>query len=98
MVLQPIKDVLLPKAAQVRPDRFAAAFLAISARRSDVMFAARAGPPFLHMADAAGSTPRSSGVGSRSLARGDTDHTFCPLVQVAQALGGLSHFGCYRTP
>jgi hypothetical protein len=39
----------------------------ISARRFGVMLAARAGPPFFPIADAAGSTPRSSGVGSRSL-------------------------------
>ena len=34
--------------------------------QSGVMLAARAGPPFLPIADAAGSTPRSSGVRSRS--------------------------------
>lgn len=32
--------------AQVVPHRFAAAFLAISDRRSELSFAARAGPPF----------------------------------------------------
>jgi hypothetical protein len=39
---------------------------ALPDKRYGVMLAARAGPPFLPMADAAGSTPRSSGVGSRS--------------------------------
>jgi len=46
--------------------RFAAAFLAISARRSGVMLLARAAPPFLPSAFAAGSLPSSGGASSIS--------------------------------
>ena len=52
------------------PDHFdhllAAAFLAISARRSGVIFSARALPPRLPIDTAAGSLPSASGVGMSS--------------------------------
>ena len=46
-----------------RPQRFSAAFLAISARRSGVIFSARAFlPPLLPIEPAAGSLPEVSGL------------------------------------
>ena len=45
-----------------RPRRFSAAFLAISARRSAVIFSARAFPPLLPIETAAGSLPEVSGL------------------------------------
>jgi hypothetical protein len=72
-------------------ERLSAAFLAISNRFSAVMLSARAFPPFLPNATAAGSLPCSSGVGSRS--------GFCPvaisIIDLASWLGSLGRLGWF---
>ena len=79
--------------------RFWAACLAISARRSGVMRVCARFPAFQSSAPSeahgCGVFPLLLGRGLTvsCFARGDIDHAFRPLVQVARALGGLRHIG-----
>src|ERR1700737_968211 len=79
------------------PQRFLAAFFAISARRSGVMLLARATPPFLPSAFAAGSLPSSGIVSSISPVSTRMTRTALPITSAGR-FSPLGPLGMARLP